>query len=377
MNRSWPLCLAFALATVVSEPLAAIQSFPSIELDEASEARAGIRTEPVGEASFADEVRLIGQTVRSPGSTITIKAPLEGRVHRVWVAPGDSVDQGMALVSLRSHQLLDLRGRYLAAKEARRLADLRVRSGEELLTLEGISRIALEERRQAALAAHLELDSILAELEHLGLVGTEREEFLSGGEAHPVLTLRAPAAGVLLDLEAEAHGWVEPYQRLLVIGDPERLELELQVPPDQALGISPGDQVVFEPVGRPGQERRAKILTQVPRVDPRTRTVTLRAEILAGSGQVLPGLFVEGSLARGAASRSTSVPEAAVIRVGDDDCVFIRTGPRIYQARTLRVGRFDGTAYEILAGIEVGEEVVVEGVFLLKSALARQQSEAE
>ena len=46
-----------------------------------------------------------------------------------------------------------------------------------------------------------------------------------------------------------------------------------------------------------------------------------------------------------------------------------------YEARPVDIGRFNGSRYEILAGATVGEEVAVEGVFLLKSALLRQAAE--
>jgi cobalt-zinc-cadmium efflux system membrane fusion protein len=65
------------------------------------------------------------------------------------------------------------------------------------------------------------------------------------------------------------------------------------------------------------------------------------------------------------------VPEAAVIRIGVDDHVFVETGPGTYEARPVRVGRFDDNHYEILDGVRPNERVAVEGVFLLKSALLR------
>lgn len=372
------------LLTPLLPPLASItgsagvaRAAETVRLDAATEARAGIRTEPIAEESFGDQVRLVGQTVRSPGTTMTIKPLLEGKIERVFVAPGDRVERGSALVSIRSHELLDLRGRYLQAVEAQRLAETRVRAGEQLLELEGISRIELEQRRQHALAARIEVQSLEAELEHLGFRQQELPSLLEASEEHPRLTLRAPAAGVVLDLEVEVHGWVERYQPLLVLGDPEKLELELQLPPDQASSVAPGDEVLFVPVGRPGQEGRARIITRVPRVDPVTRTVTLRAKLVEGSRALLPGLFVEGSLIRGGESTALSVPETAVIRIAGKDCVFVRSGDGAYEMRPVRAGRFDGSRYEILSGVSLGEQVVVEGVFLLKSALLRQGSEEE
>ncbi len=368
-HQTWTVFVLSFIATLLPPAARAVET---VRLNAATENRAGIETSPVVEWSFGDQIRIVGQTVRSPGSTLTVKALVEGRVDSVHVAPGDRVPRGGALVTIQSHDLHDLKGRYLRAREALKLAENRVEAGEQLLELEGISRLELEQRRQYALGARLDIDAVEAELEHLGFRREEVATLFDAPDWHPQMTLRAPMAGAVLDLEVETHGWVERYQPLLVLGDPARLELELQMPPDQADRVAPGDVVEFVPVGRPGQTGRARIITRVPRVDPTTRTVTLRAEITDGRALTLPGVFVEGTLVRGDVSVAPSVPESAVIRIGAQDHVFVHTGASTYEARPVHVGRFNGSRYEILAGTAVGEEVAVVGVFLLKSALLRQ-----
>ncbi len=375
MNRRQMIFLT-GIAIVVLLPLTA-RAAETVRLDAGAEARAGIKTRPVIQRAFGDQVRVVGRTVRSPGTTVTVKALVEGRVDGVHVAPGDRVARGGALVTLHSHDLHDLKGRYLRAREALKLAENRVDAGEQLFELEGISRLELEKRRQNALAARLDVEAVEAELEHLGFSRDRIAELFDDPNWHPRLTLRAPTPGVVLDLDVEAHGWVEHYQPLLVLGDPSRLEVELQIPPDQADRVAPGDTVEFVPVGRPERTARARIITRVPRVDPTTRTVTLRAEITEGQAPSLPGVFVEGTLIRGATQVSPSVPEAAVIRIGTSDRVFVRVGDATYEARPIRLGHFNGSRYEILDGVATGEEVVVDGVFLLKSALLRQTAVEE
>lgn len=366
----WTLaCLSF-LCTVAA-------AAETVQLQAAAEARAGIQTQTVQERRFGDQHRIVGRTVRSPGSTVTVKALLEGRVVAVHVAPGDTVRRGSPLVTLDSHHLNELKGEYLRLRQALKLAQNRVAAGEQLLALEGISRLDLEQRQQTALVARLDLAAVQGKLEHFGLKLDPSESRLDDPGWHPELTLRAPSDGVVLDLAAETHGWVEPLQVLLVIGDPHRLELEIQLPPAQATLAMPGDEVDFEPVGQPSRRGRAKIITRVPRVDAMTRTVTLRAEIIEGLGLTLPGVFIEGTLTVGGTTSTISVPETAVIRIDSSDHVFVRTAPHTYAAQAVRLGRFSDQHYEVLAGLEVGEDVVVEGVFLLKSTLLRQAAEGE
>jgi multidrug efflux pump subunit AcrA (membrane-fusion protein) len=66
------------------------------------------------------------------------------------------------------------------------------------------------------------------------------------------------------------------------------------------------------------------------------------------------------------------VPEAAVMRDGEERFVFVATAERRFERRDVRLGRSAGGYVEIADGVEVGDEVVVEGAFLLKSAAAEE-----
>jgi cobalt-zinc-cadmium efflux system membrane fusion protein len=350
---------------------ASVARAETVHVSPAAQARAGVVLRPVQERTFGDQIRVLGQAVRAPGATTTVKSILEGRLERLLVAPGDTVRTRQPLVELHSHRLHELQGRLLRDREALRLAEARMEAGRQLLEVEGISRVELETREHEALAARLELENGEAELRDLGYSDADIQDLLKTTDLHPILTVRAPTAGVILEVAVQQFAWVQAYDPLLVLGDPESLELQLQLPPDEAAGVGPGDLVEFVPVGRPEAWGLAKVVTRVPQVDATTRTVTVRAEITHGSEDLLPGVFVEGHLIRGAASQAPSAPESAVIRMGSSDYVFVRLDAETFEARPVSVGRFNGTRFEIREGLQLGEEVAVQGVFLLKSALLR------
>lgn len=345
----------------------------TVHLSAAAQARAGITLRPVQERTFGDQIRVLGQAVRSPGATTTVKSILDGRLERLLVAPGDSVKLDQPLMEMHSHMLHELQGNLLRDSEALRLAESRLEAGRQLLEVEGISRVELENRQHQALAARILVKNGEAELRDLGYSDADLKRLLESTDLHPVLTLRAPTAGVVLAVEVQQYAWVQAYDPLIVLGDPESLELELQLPPDEASGVGRGDLVEFVPVGRPEAWGLAKVVTRVPQVDATTRTVMVRAEITHGSQNLLPGVFVEGNLIRGAATQAPSVPESALIRMGSSDYVFVRLDSETFEARAVEVGRFNGTRYEIHDGLVLGEEVAVQGVFLLKSALLRSE----
>ena len=342
-----------------------------LSIDAPSQARAGIVTRPVRERAFGESFRVLGQVVRPPGSTSTVKSVLEGRVTELHVAPGDSVANGQVLLELHSHALHGMQGELLRAREQFRLSENRFEAGKKLFELDGISRIDLQQREQQVLTARLAYELARRELLDLGFSEEEEDKILEEASPDTHLPIKAPFAGVVLELAVERHEWVQAFDPLLVLGNPERLELQLQIPAEEASGVSMEDNVEFVPVGRPDTSGRARVISRVPQVDPRTRTITIRAEIYEGRQDLFPGVFVEGQLLRGQTRNSPSVPEPAVSRFGTSDYVFVRTGPETFEARPVQLGRFNGTRYEVLDGVQTGEDVVVEGVFFLKSVLVK------
>jgi multidrug efflux pump subunit AcrA (membrane-fusion protein) len=112
------------------------------------------------------------------------------------------------------------------------------------------------------------------------------------------------------------------------------------------------------------------VLTPIPTVDPVTRTVAIRAEIEQSPEPLFPGVFVEGTLVHGEAREALSVPESAVIRIGGTDYVFVqRDEAGVFEARPVELGQFNGMRYEVRRGLSADEQVAVQGVFFLKSAL--------
>lgn len=348
-----------------------------VELDARQRDRAGVVVQEVVEESFGDSQRVVGQVVRVPGSTLTIKAVIPGRVEDLRVAPGDRVRAGEMLVALHAHELLTMQARLLQARDRARLASTRLEAGRELYAIEGISRLDLEVREQEAFAAELDFTIAREELLDHGFPEAALDAVLSSRTTDAHLPVIAPMDGVILELLVEDQEWVEEYQTVLVMGDPKRVELELQIAPDQAAGVVAGDLIEFAPVGRTDRVGRARVVTKVPQVDPGTRTIKLRAEIIEGGSSLYPGVFVEGAVAHGDPRVAAAVPVSAIINVSGEDVVFVELAEGTYEVRPVELGVFNGVVHEVVGGVEIGDRIATGGVFLLKSTLLGGEGEGD
>lgn len=357
--------MAMGLVLAIVAPAAA----QVVELDSQQRARAGVVVAPVVERGFGDTQRVVGQVVRVPGSTLTLKAVIPGRIEDLRVAPGDRVRAGEVLVALHAHELLSMQARLLQARDQARLAATRLEAGRELYAIEGISRLDLQVREQEAHAAELDFAITREELLDHGFPEAALDGVLENRAVDAHLPVIAPKDGVVLELAVEDQEWVEEYQTVLVMGDPKRVELELQIAPDQAAVVTAGDRVDFVPVGRSDLIGSATVVSKVPQVDPGTRTIKLRAEITEGSASLYPGVFVEGNIAHGEPRLAAAVPLSAIINVAGEDVVFVELSEGSFELRPVDLGAFDGVAHEVVDGVSVGDRIATGGVFLLKSTL--------
>ena len=361
----------FACALVLSTPV--VCATDVVRLSSEQRSRAGIRVEAVGTGDFSSRLRAVGMVVRSPGSTLVLKTIAGGRVETLDVAPGDRVVRGQTVVTLHSHEMLAMQSELLLALDQVKMAEQRLEAGRELLAFQGISRIEYERREQEGLSAKLRYRTLREELLDHGLPEHSLEQVLEGQSLDPHLPVTSPVDGVVLEVSVQEQEWVQPYASLMVVGDPNRVELELQLAPEQATLVAVGDSVEFAPVGRPGEPAKATVITRVPQIDPATRTVLIRARIDDDSTSFFPGAFVEATVRTGAARTSLAIPRSAVISFEGNDIVFVATGSDEFAVRPVTLGQVHGESYEVASGLAAGDEIAVEGVFLLKSALVKSE----
>ena len=65
------------------------------------------------------------------------------------------------------------------------------------------------------------------------------------------------------------------------------------------------------------------------------------------------------------------VPLSAVTRIADRDCVFVHQPDGDFEVHHVTLGRSAAGRVEIVVGLRAGEQVAIDGVFTLKSAVLK------
>jgi cobalt-zinc-cadmium efflux system membrane fusion protein len=105
----------------------------------------------------------------------------------------------------------------------------------------------------------------------------------------------------------------------------------------------------------------------------------VRLELDNAEGLLRPGMSATASIPLGGAGTAiTTVPAAALQRLENGWAVFLPTDERgVFERREVGRGRTLGDEVEVLSGLKAGEQVVVEGAFLLKSEVEKASGGGE
>jgi membrane fusion protein (multidrug efflux system) len=98
-------------------------------------------------------------------------------------------------------------------------------------------------------------------------------------------------------------------------------------------------------------------------VDPTTGSVTLRAIFPNPKGILLPGMFVRAVIREGINKKAILVPQQVVFRdTKGNPFVYVVDKENKVQIRPIQVDRAIGNRWLVSEGVQVGEQVIIEGV---------------
>lgn len=346
-----------------------------------------------------------------------VSAPVAGRVLRIEVDVGDLVVAGETIIAsllpsapsfLDARALREAEATVRAAEatvqlalaertraraeveyatlEVRRVRDLvnqRVKSSAEL----DRSELALKTAEAADASAIAVIAQRRAELETAKavLIDPATPETVESGYTVGVVGIKAPVSGRILSVLRESEGVVSAGAPLVELGDPERLEVVVDLLSTNAVKVTPGDPVEIVDWGGVG------ILTgRVRRVEPTgfTKVSSLGIEEQRVNVIVEPtedgdwsrlghGFRVQAEIIIWSTDDVLRAPSSALFRLDRDWAVFKAVDGRA-RLSVVQVGHIASDWVEIENGLEPGDQVILHPARIVEDgAKLEQRSAAE
>jgi len=141
-----------------------------------------------------------------------------------------------------------------------------------------------------------------------------------------------------------------------------------------------GQKLTIKANAYPEKEFKTKIDFINPVLNTKTRTVEVRATLNNTKKLLKPGMLLMSKvlLAKSTNSASkqqvVSIPKTAVMWTGKRSIVYVKTDKSkpIFELREVKLGNRVGDNYQILEGLENGEEIVVNGTFTVDATAQLQ-----
>ena len=338
-------------------------------------------------------------TVEEEGKTrlrdrFIVSAPVAGYLRRVDLEVGDPVRRGEVLAGIEPMRAEGLDPRTRAAAQARvssaeatlRAAEERVReaaAAEEyasarlertrrladagLTPKDVLEQAASEARRAIAVtgSARAATDAARHDLEgaKAALTRAGASDARQGGR----VAVRSPSTGKVLAVRHESEGVVPAGTPLLEVGDPGRLEVEVDVLSADAVRIRPGTPVRFERWGGDVPlEGKVRVVepvafTKVSALGVEEQRVLVLVDITSPRDswkRVGDGYRLEASFVLWEEVDVLQVPASALFRTGDRFAVYVLEKGRA-KVRPVEISRRNGLAAQLLSGLAEGDTVIL------------------
>jgi len=309
----------------------------------------GIVLEPAKILEVARTVAALGELEFDARRVAGAAARASGRLEEVAAFLGDRVSAGAVLAEIYSPDFLAV----------------------QVEVLQAAARVARLAGQPDEFSARAFLEAARRKMAPFGPSPAEIDALIASVEIRPLLAVRAPISGVVLESRAVPGTTVESGAELYKLADPSTLWACVSLMEKDLATVRPGMEATIRTKAYPGREFHGRLVLIGAAMDTSTRTVEGRIVLPNPDGGLKPGMYIEAALASTERRTVLTVPISAVQEFASGRIVFVQTGPTAFTLRPVATGEILGPRIEITAGLAEGERVVSVGSFLLKSEMMK------
>jgi membrane fusion protein (multidrug efflux system) len=300
------------------------------------------RMEPMGL-----EIEAVGTTQANESVEVTSKA--SNIVTAIRFQEGEIVERGAVLVEMDASQVranLAEAEAALARSKSQydRSRDLQARQAMSVADLEQVEASLKADQARVA-AAQARLDDTVIRASFTGRTG-----------------FRHVSVG----------SFVSPGTVITTLDDTSVIKLDFTVPETYLFVLRRGLPVTASATGLPDRKFEGVVTNMDSRIDPVTRSVTVRAELPNPDGLLRQGMFMTVSL-QGEVEPTLLVPEEALVPERGHAYVFV-VKDNVVERREVHTGKRRPGFVEIVSGIAEHEHVVVDGTQNVRDGSIVQES---
>jgi membrane fusion protein (multidrug efflux system) len=285
---------------------------------------------------FTEKLEALGTT--KANESVVVTPTVEERVVAILVDDGEFVNKGQVLVKLD-----DSEAQYL-------LAEARAALKEQRQQFERMRRLA---KTNATSRSQLDEEQGLLDIAaaKVSLLEARLQDY----------TIRAPFSGILGIRQISTGAVVDSDTVITTLDDTTTIKLDFTVPEAYLGVLKNGMTVSAHSLAYPDHSFSGIVTAISSRVDPETRTLTVRAKVPNPDRLLRPGMLLTVDLVKDLA-QSLIIPEEAVIQEKDKKFALVVTPGNTVEKIEIVTGRRNPGKLEVISGLNAGQQVIIQGL---------------
>lgn len=320
----------------------------AIRIDASVVQNMGVRTTVVEKRPLRKIIRTVGLIDYDETKYTHVHSKIQGWVEKLYVDyTGQFVKKGQPLLDIYSPELVSTQEEYLTAIKAgrKRAKNDSFSSSRDALVISTRQRLAYWDITEAQIDL-LETSSQVTKL----------------------MTLYSPFDGIVVHKNALNGMEVKSGMALYQIADLSTVWVYAEVYEYEIPWLKEGLEAEMTLSYAPGKKFNGVVSYVYPFLDPKTRTVKVRLEFKNEHFDLKPGMYANVNIYPVVKEETVIVSGNVVIRSGEREIVFVKVDKGKYVPREITLGaEGEDGFYQVLEGLEEGEEIVTTSQFLLDS----------
>jgi RND family efflux transporter MFP subunit len=173
-------------------------------------------------------------------------------------------------------------------------------------------------------------------------------------------TVRAPFAGVITVRNVDTGALVNESSTLLFrIAQTASLRTYLNLPQTDADSVRVGQAAFLTVPELPGRKFKGTVARTANALDPATRTLLTEVQVSNADGVLMPGMYAQVDLSVPRKNPPLLIPGDTLVVRSDGPQVAVVGGDGVVHWARIQLGRDYGDRLEVLSGLEIGQQIVV------------------
>lgn len=302
-----------------------------------------IQTTLIGSSkSGGKSILLNGKIKPDERRSASIVSHLPGRIEKLFITfTGEKITKGQKIATIYSPELVSAQRELLEALKLKDISPNLAKAARQKLAYWKIPKNSIDQIEQT-------------------------------GEVQSLMNIYADDSGTVMDKKVSVGDYIQEGSILFETIGLERLWVIFDGYEENLSNIRIGNVIKFTTPAVPGKTFSAKVTYIDPILNAATRAVAIRSEVNNRNGSLKPEMFVKGMLQTSNSSKSKiTVPKTSVLWTGVRSVIYLKDqGTKIpsFRYQEITLGESLGEFYEVKNGLNLGDEVVTNGAFVIDAA---------